>query len=231
MSGLIALDITQQIDLASLKHDPSSSRDRMIIAAYQNIPWALESNTSNTSNTSQVNILTTDRDLLFQILMVENISKSKQSQIDDINAKLNPKNQRVDRLNASKLKRQPQTVISHIDMDNDNTDLPSSLMQSSQNDMFKFTIQGKNSTIFSAITTYPIKWGNCALGAKIIIKKGTLFNKNIFILRNQSNSTFLGGINRIWNENRDLKLNDYLSQKLTRNRATASSQTSRKRKL
>ncbi|CAL9738224.1 recQ-mediated genome instability protein 1 [Monosporozyma servazzii] len=232
MSGLIALDITQQIDVSSLKYDPSSARDQTIINAFKNSPWAAESNNTTTS------IQTVDRDLLFQILMVENISKSKQSQLDEINTKLDPKNQRVDRLKFSK--KQNNTVISQIDIDtyssnnsnnsNNNNNNTQNNNTSSQNDMFKFTIQGKNNLIFFAITTYPIKWGNCTLGAKLIVKRGTLFNKNIFILSKFDNSIFLGGINRIWNENRDIKFKEYLTQKLNRDRSTSSLQSSKKRK-
>lgn len=232
MSGLIALDITQQIDLASLKKDFLSGREQMIIKSYENLPWTGETNNKN--NKPIMMIL--DRDILFQILMVENISRSKQSQLDDINIKLDPKNQRVDRLNASKLKNpnQPQlrqNVITQIDMDNDNNTSSHLNSISHDNDMFKFTIQGKNGMVFFAITTFPMKWGNCALGAKIIIKQGTIFNKKIFILKKSTNATFLGGINRIWNENRDLKVHDYLTQKLQRDRSTATTtQGSRKRK-
>lgn len=221
MSGLIALDITQQIDVSSLKYDPSSARDQTIINAFKNSPWAVENNMS---------IHTVDRDLLFQILMVENISKSKQSQLDEINTKLDPKNQRVDGLKFSK--KQNNTIITQIDVDtysSNNTDNTQN-NTSSQNDMFKFTIQGKNGLIFFAITTYPIKWGNCTLGAKLIVKRGTLFNKNIFILSKFDNSIFLGGINRIWNENRDIKFKEYLTQKLNRDRSTSSLQSSKKRK-
>lgn len=229
MSSIISQDITSDVELSSQKDD-LSQRDLMIFKAYENTPWT-ENDISDRHPITTVN-----RDLLFQILMVENISKSKQSQLDDINTKINPKTQRVDRLNASKinLKSKRPEFVAQIDLDSDDDSSPSfpnHSLNNSEKDMFKFTIQGRNGLIFFAINTFPIKWGNCTLGAKIIIKKGTIFNKNIFILRNNTNVTFLGGINRIWNENRNLKLKDYLTAKLNRDRINATTTSgSRKRK-
>lgn len=228
MSSIISQDITSEIELPSQKDD-LSQRDLMLLNAYESAPW-------NESDISDKSITTVDRDLLFQILMVENISRSKQSQLDDINTKLDPKTQRVDRLNASKvnLKRQKPEFISQVDLDReDSSSLSSSnnTLTSNEKDMFRFTIQGRNGLVFFAINTFQIKWWNCALGAKIIIKKGAVFNKNIFILRNNTNVVFLGGINRIWNENRTLKLKDYLIAKLNRDRTNATTTSSlRKRK-
>lgn len=228
MSSIISQDITSEIELPPQKDD-LSQRDLMLLNAYENTPW-------NENDISANTITTVDRDLLFQILLVENISKSKQSQLDDINTKIDPKTQRVDRLNASKvnLKTQRPEFVAQIDLDGeDSTSFSTSnnTLNNTEKDMFRFTIQGRNGLIFFAINTFQIKWGNCTLGAKIIIKKGTIFNKNIFILRNNMNVTFLGGINRVWNENRNLKLKDYLTAKLNRDRANATTTSkSRKRK-
>lgn len=223
MSGIISQDITSRIDLPIQRYD-LSQRDQIIITAYENNPW------DNDANHKPVTIL--DRDLLFQILMVENISRSKQSQLDDIDTQIDPMNQRVDRLNASKINpkvNKGHEIITQIDLDGDT---PSNFKpNSNEKDMYKLTIQGTNGVIMFAINTFPIKWGNCTLGAKMIIKKGTICNKNIFLLRENTNVMFLGGINRIWNEDRNLKIKDYLTTKLHRDRTNASTtSSSRKRK-
>lgn len=233
MSGIISQDITQRLDLP-YNRNGLSQRDQMILKAYENQPW--RDDTTTTTTTNKLGIIT-DRDLLFQILMIENISRSKQTQLDEINSKLDPKNQRVDRLNASKINlrgNQNHEMISQIDLDdnsnttnnNNNTNKPADRSK----DVYKLTIQGKNGVIFFAVNTSPINWSNCALGTKLIIKKGTFYDKKIFIL-NESNMTFLGGINRIWNENRNLKVQDYLNIKLNRDKPEKkTSTTTRKRK-
>lgn len=83
--------------------------------------------------------------------------------------------------------------------------------------VFKLTLQSKSGDVFFAINSTPISWSSCMLGSKIVILPGTVFNRGVFILKD-SQVIFLGGINRVWNENRDQKFCDYLESKLQRDK-------------
>lgn len=227
MSLIIAQDITQPNDLSNIDRFNINSRDSLVLKSYESEPWLSQ----NSSSVVDQKLCVVDRDLLFQILMVENISRSKLNQIDDIKAKLDPKYQKVDRLKTGKEK----IVINQVNLDNENIDTDSNgngnFIQSPNKVVFKLTLQDKSGAIFYAINSTHLPWFNvCMLGSKIVIKTGTQFCRGVFILKD-SCCVFLGGINRIWNENRESKLCNYLDAKLQRdNNGDGTRTTSKKRK-
>ncbi|CCD25139.1 Rmi1p NDAI_0E03220 [Naumovozyma dairenensis CBS 421] len=247
-TSIISQDITGTFDLPT-NISSLGSREQLIIRAYQNEPWF-----PNESTTAilEKKLCKVNRELLFQILMVENISKSKLAQVDDIKVKLDPKNQKVDRLRSGQLKAPPTyKVVTQVDVDaddnidrtgidniastnnyNNNNNNNNNSNNSTTKAVFKLTLQSKNGDIFFAINSTPLPWISCMLGSKIVIKPGTIFNKGVFII-SDTKVVFLGGINRVWNENRDHKMSAYLEAKLDREKETSKGnkqQNKRKRK-
>lgn len=218
MSQIISQDITQPINVSDFEHPGVSSRDSAVIGAYRNGPWL-----PGTAAIDQ-KFCAVDRDLLFQVLMVENISKSKLGQIDDIKTKLDPKYQKSDRLSSGKEK----VVINQVNVENEEMSVDDNA-QSSKKTVFKLTIQDKNGAIYYAMNTTNLPWlAVCMLGSKLIISRGTHFTRGVFLLNN-SNCTFLGGVNQAWNENREAKLQEYLEAKLHRENGSRGTGQGRKR--
>ncbi|CCE90290.1 Rmi1p TDEL_0B01610 [Torulaspora delbrueckii] len=218
MSLIISQDITQPINVSTLERTAASSRDSAVTSAYRNDPW-LRGSAAIDQKFCQV-----DRDLLFQILMIENISKSKLSQIDDIKTRLDPKQQKSDRLSSGREK----VVINQVDVENEETNLDQTI-QSSKRNVFKLTIQDKTGAIYYAMNSTNLPWlAVCMLGSKLIINRGTNFVRGVFLL-NESNCTFLGGVNQLWNENREAKVQEYLEAKLHRENGSPNSGHRKKR--
>ncbi|CCC69242.1 hypothetical protein NCAS_0C02520 [Naumovozyma castellii] len=231
LSSILSQDITQDIPFPS-NLSSLGSREQLVIKAYKDEGWF-----SNVAMSSMVEqkLCKVDRELLFQVLMVENISKSKLNQVDEIKTKLDPKNQKVDTLRSGKKAPPKYKMVNQVDVDEDNdntTNATSSRLANNAKTVFKFTLQNKNGDVFFGVNTTVLPWSSCLLGAKIIIKPGTIFNKGVFLLQD-SNVIFLGGINKIWNENRDYKTCEYLEAKLERERenTTNSAKNKRKRKV
>ncbi|QLQ81907.1 hypothetical protein HG537_0G01610 [Torulaspora globosa] len=219
MSQIISQDITQPIHIPQIDGSRLSSRDSLVLKAFRNDVWL-----PNTTGIEQKYCLVS-RELLFQILMVEDISKSKLSQIDDITTRLNPKYQRIDRLNNGREK----VVINQVNVETEETNIDNSC-QSNKKSVYRLTLQDKSGAIFYAINTTNLPWlFVCMLGSKLIINTGTQFIRGVFLL-NDTNCIFLGGVNQIWNENRELKLQEYLEAKLRRDSESRVSSNSKKRK-
>lgn len=224
-SSILSQDITDDIT-APANAATLGSREQLIFKAYQNEPW-LAGIAQNLILDEKLVVV--DRELLFQVLMVENISKSKLTQIDDIKTKLDPKNQKVDRLRSGPQVHDAKKyeVITQVDMEDEGSpnDTDRANYKSSNNNdntaksksVFKLTLQSKSGDIFFAINSTPIPWNSCMLGSKIVILPGTVFNRGVFIIKDPQ-VIFLGGINRVWNENRDQKFCDYLESKLQRDK-------------
>lgn len=187
------------------------SREETVFTALRNEPWL---DNVDTPQILDKKMLTTDRDLLFQVMMIENISKSKLSQVDDMKSNIDPKNQRVDRLKTSaNIPNKSYKVINEVNIEDDeiaNSDMTNSF--AAQKVVYKLTIQSRSGKIFFALNLKPIQWASSALGAKIVIRKGALFNRGMFILKD-IDVMFLGGMIRSWNEDKDLKVMDYLETK------------------
>lgn len=219
MSQIISQDITQPIHISQIDGSRLTSRDSLVLRAFRNDVWL-----PNTTAAEQKHCLVS-RELLFQILMVEDISKSKLSQIEDITTRLNPKYQRIDRLSSGKEK----VVINQVNVETEETNIEAS-SQSSKKTVYRLTLQDKSGAILYALNTTNLPWLSvCMLGSKLIINKGTQFIRGVFLL-NDANCIFLGGVNQTWNENRELKLQDYLEAKLQRDSEARGSSTSKKRK-
>ncbi|GAV51559.1 hypothetical protein ZYGR_0AF00300 [Zygosaccharomyces rouxii] len=224
MSTIIFQDISQvpsplQIDDRSTL----SSRDLTILEAFENEPWNLGPPALVDQKFARL-----DRDLLFQIVMVENTSKSKLNQVDDIRAKLDPTLQRVDRLKTTR----DRVVINQVDIDKDEPTSESAGTTASNQSraVFKLVLQDRRGSLFYAINSSALPWLQvCMLGSKVIVKRGSIFNRGVFVLQ-EPNVLFLGGINRAWNENRDGKLCEYLESKLQRDAEDVKLNGTRKRK-
>lgn len=89
-SSILSQDITDDITPPAYSAT-LGSREQIVFRAYQNEPW-LAGTASNLILDKKLVIV--DRELLFQVLMVENITKSKLTQIDDIKTKLDRKNRK-----------------------------------------------------------------------------------------------------------------------------------------
>lgn len=226
MSSIIAQDITSIPQYSDASTSSLSGRDLIVAKALANEPWHPDETSATLVNQKLCRV---DRDLLFQVLMVENTSKSKLSQVDELNTKLDPKSQKVDRLKTGKDK----VVINQVNVDSEEapTDVDNqanrSMAQSKA--VFKLMLQDRSGSLFYAINSTPLPWLNaCMLGSKILIKQGTLFNRGVFILQ-ESHVMFLGGINRAWNENREAKLCEYLEVKLRRDGENRTKHNGKKR--
>ncbi|CAI4806844.1 BPK_HP2_G0053160.mRNA.1.CDS.1 [Saccharomyces cerevisiae] len=224
-SSILSQDITDDITPPAYSAT-LGSREQIVFRAYQNEPW-LAGTASNLILDKKLVIV--DRELLFQVLMVENITKSKLTQIDDIKTKLDPKKQKVDRLRSGAQGNgaKKYEVITQVDMEDDGNVADNNCAKENNSNnnssaaknkaVFKLTLQSKSGDVFFAINSTPISWSSCMLGSKIVILPGTVFNRGVFILKD-SQVIFLGGINRVWNENRDQKFCDYLESKLKRDK-------------
>ncbi|CAI4053537.1 hypothetical protein SKDZ_16G2420 [Saccharomyces kudriavzevii ZP591] len=222
--SILSQDITDDITPPA-NSSALGSREQLVFRAYQNEPW-LAGIAQNLILDKK--LIVVDRELLFQVLMVENITKSKLTLIDDIKTRLNPRNQKVDRLRSGP----PQVnsakkyeVITQVNMEDEGNGSDNNRASNNNNNdstaknkaVFKLTLQNKSGDVFFAINSTPISWSSCTLGSKIVILPGTVFSRGVFILKD-SQVIFLGGINRVWNENRDQKLCDYLESKLRRDK-------------
>lgn len=216
------------------RKEPGLNKD--IYDAFDNEPWLQNSS----QDITQLKMMKVDRNLLFQIVMIEDISKSKQSQFDELSIRIDPKNQRVDTLRNSKGPKK-FNIVTQVDLDNDiepvlnNNNGNGTLgTATSKKTVYKLMIQTKNSDIFSAITTFPFDIKGCYWGSKIIIKKGTIFNRGVFYLKEENIVKCFGRI-QSWMENQELKMHSYLEEKLKRDddggtTNSTQSTTARKRK-
>lgn len=219
MSLIISQDITQPFDLSRIDRSRLSSRDLIVLGALQNDTWL-----PNTTAIEQKHCLV-NRDLLFQILMLEDIGKSKLSQIDDIATRLDPKTQKIDRLSTGRDK----VVVNQVNVDNEEA-TSENRNQSTKKAVYKLTLQDKSGAIFYAVSATDLPWLSvCMLGSKLIISEKTQFVRGVFLL-NDSHCTFLGGVNQVWNESREVKLRDYLEAKMLRESESRASANSKKRK-
>ncbi|AQZ13548.1 RMI1 (YPL024W) [Zygosaccharomyces parabailii] len=226
MSFIIAQDITTIPSPLEINRSSLNGRDLIVTRAFENEPW--HSGESAASLVEQ-KLCQVDRDLLYQILMVENTSKSKLSQIDDMNTKLDPRSQKVDRIKTGKEK----VVINQVNVDSDESptdgESQTNRSQAQSRVVFKLVLQDRNGSLFYAINSTPLPWLHaCMLGSKIVVRQGAYFNRGVFILR-EACVMFLGGINRVWNENRDAKLCEYLEAKLQKDNGQKTTHNNKKR--
>lgn len=224
---LLPVDITQALDLPPT--ESVNDRTKQMFEAYRNPAWP-------NHQTVDQSMAKVSNALLFQIVMVENISKSKLSQLDDIKAKIDPKSQKADRLNTSKngTRGQQSTgnnrFIAVMDMESDRPADANNSSNSFEKTVFKLTLQDKAGSLFYAINLSPLYFlkndgSACMLGSKIILLPGAIFNRGVFLLT-ESTVLFMGGMVKQWNDGRDRKMCQYLEAKLERDKPV-----SRKRKV
>lgn len=230
LSDILPNDITTITSLGSFKATPGT-RENTIYQALCNVPWL---DGLGRAQIIETKMLAVDRDLLFQIMMVENISKSKVTQIDDMKTTIDPRNQRVDRLHNSNPNgpSKKYKVINEVNIEEDdgNGSTESNGVIGGEKVIYKLTLQSRSGQIFYAINLKPISWPLAVLGSKIVIKKGTKFSRGMFLLA-EDNAIFVGGMVKKWNEDKDLKILEYLETKANKeNERLQALKDSRKRK-
>lgn len=198
------------------------TREQLIVLAYNNQPWSQ-------TDYQDGKLIRINRYLLFQILIIENVSSSKQQQLDNLQIKFDPKSIRMDTLKNSKLPNKPK-LISQINLDDDNN-TDNSNNNSNNFNTFKLTIQGTNGDIFHAINKDNLPWNSCSLGAKIILKKGTIFINDDTFMFTKDQIIFLGGLIKDWNQDKDLKMIDLLKYKLERDHELKGKKRNLKRRI
>ena len=231
-SPLLMQDITQANAGATLTANSISgnSKDARMFAAFQNEPW-LADKPEAARDPSTVKLCRTDRALLFQILMVENIARSKQTQLEALHAKIDPRNHRVDTLRQSKNGPRTFDMVSQVDMDDSGDSSASSSTNSAQQeskDVFKLTLQSRNGDIFFGVNTEPLGWGKCLWGAKVVLVRDTVFSRGVFVLT-RSNTIMCNGSMPAWNTDHEHKMAMYLEGKLAGGEPDARSANPRKR--
>ena len=233
--SILMMDLTDPTISIPDTNDPTRKEpglNKDIYDAFDNEPWLQNSS----QDITQLKMMKVDRDLLFQIIMIEDISKSKQSQFDELSTRIDPKNQRVDTLRNSKGPKKFD-VITQVDLDNDTDPSMNNTLGAvtTKKTVYKLTLQTRNSDIFSAITTFPFDIKGCYWGSKIIIRKGTIFNRGVFYLKEANIMKCFGRI-QSWMENQELKMHSYLEEKLKKDNDTnttngTQSTASRKRRV
>lgn len=233
--SILMMDLTDPTISIPDTNDPTRKEpglNKDIYDAFDNEPWLQNSS----QDITQLKMMKVDRDLLFQIIMIEDISKSKQSQFDELSTRIDPKNQRVDTLRNSKGPKKFD-VITQVDLDNDTDPSMNNTLGAvtTKKTVYKLTLQTRNSDIFSAITTFPFDIKGCYWGSKIIIRKGTIFNRGVFYLKEANIMKCFGRI-QSWMENQELKMHSYLEEKLKKDDDTntingTQSTASRKRRV
>ncbi|SCV03295.1 LAME_0H09274g1_1 [Lachancea meyersii CBS 8951] len=221
-SGILTADITQG-PFSVAANTTQNERTRLMNDALANAVWSAH-------NTGDQRLVTVNQPLLFQICMVENIGRSKASQLDTLRSRIDPRTQRVDRVGASKTPTDRRLVTS-VDVETDvSTD---SNLQGPDKSVFKLTLQDRSGAMYFAINVSPLNFlkndgSSCVLGSKLVILPGAVFSRGMFLLRD-SCVMFMGGMIQSWNRGRDHKMCAYLEAQLDLAKPKGSS-ASRKRK-
>ncbi|SCU85183.1 LADA_0D06128g1_1 [Lachancea dasiensis] len=222
-NAILTADITQisasQMGVSGL--GAGNERMRLMYEALANPVWS-------PANVAEQKLATVQKPLLFQVCMVENVGRSKLSQLEDLSHRMDPKTQRTDRLSTSKKglasedgsgnakTMSNRQLITSVDVD---TDSPTYLVpQTGEKSIYKLTLQDKSGAMYFAINLSPMNFlkndgSSCILGSKIVVLPGTIFNRGMFMLRDSS-LKFMGGMIQSWNRGRDYKLCEYLAAQL-----------------
>ncbi|CEP61981.1 Rmi1p LALA0_S04e05028g [Lachancea lanzarotensis] len=218
-SRILTADITQgPFSIAS--NAAQNERTRLIDDALASAVWSPQ-------GIEDQRLITVQRPLLFQVCMVENIGRSKASQLDVIRSRMDPRTQRVDRVSTSA----DRHLVTAVDVD---TDAPvDTELTGADKSTFKLTLQDKTGAMYFAINMSPLNFlkndgSSCVLGSKLVVLPGAVFSRGVFLLRDSS-VTFMGGMIQSWNRGRDQKMCTYLEAHLEVSKAAESS-SSRKRK-
>ena len=181
--------------------DPNS----LITIAFHNETWP-------TDKMFEQKQVTVNNPLLFQICMIENISRSKLNQTDELQILIDPRKQKVDRLSTS---RDRQQLISEVNVDEDNNNemgTDSSIDPGSNHStkdvgnlnqhIYKLTLQDRKGNLFFAINLDSVPGlKTCLLGSKIIILPGSQFSRGMFSFTNNTVKLMYGLISQ-WNEDK-----------------------------
>lgn len=214
-SDLRKVDITT---VTNVLEDPNS----LIVKAFNNETWP-------TKDIFQQKLITVNRPLLFQVCMIENISRSKLTQVDELQVVIDPRRQKVDRLSTS---RDCQQLISEVNLDDDDDDGTTSYHNNSgvgngdsnytnnkdagnlNQHVYKLILQDKKGNLFYAINLDPIPaLKTCFLGSKLIILPGAKFNRGMFTFNNSTVKLMYGLIQQ-WNDGKLQKVTEYLQNEL-----------------
>lgn len=205
--------------VSSYNHDP----DSLLTTAFRNETWP-----SNDLFNQKLKVV--ERPILFQICMIENISRSKLSQIEEYQVLSDPKKQKVDRLRTS---RERQELISEVRMDDEDDEGvmvnaeqinstapkgggsgPAGDVGNVDQHVYKLILQDRLGNMFFAINLDSIPGlKTCMLGSKIILLPGSRFSRGMFTFTNKTVKLMYGLIST-WNEQRLQKLTAYLENEL-----------------
>lgn len=164
-----------------------------------------------------------ERDTLFQIVFLENVSHSIQDQYDELMSSYD-----VEGVGADRLKYTRQRVVRQINVEGDEQGNPQEqeVKQgntiNNSNATFKLTLQDTSGNVAYGIelgklsflsgknfsSGFPIQ-----LGTKLLVKAGTKLFKGVLLL-NQDNVEFLGGLVPEWNQDLQQKHMTYLKKRI-----------------
>ncbi|CDO93812.1 unnamed protein product [Kluyveromyces dobzhanskii CBS 2104] len=207
-TDLRTVDITT---VTSVSEDP----DSLIVKAFHSETWSTE-------DVFQQRLRPVDRPLLFQVCMIENISRSKLAQVDELQVVIDPRRQKVDRISTS---RDRQQLISEVNVEDDgdeqngvaNTDSSYTNNKDAGNlnqHVYRLILQDRNGNLFYAINLDSIPaLKTCFLGSKLILLPGSRFNRGMFTFTNSTVKLMYGLIQQ-WNDGKLQKVTDYLQHEL-----------------
>ncbi|SCV03046.1 LAMI_0H05050g1_1 [Lachancea mirantina] len=206
-----------------IENQPATNeRSKLMWKAYNNETWSIK-------NLGDQKMIRTENPILYQICMVENISRSKLNLIDDLKVRIDPRTQRVDRLNSTKHgdardyakkknSSEDTSLITAMDVESDMPPLEGNDGNGANKTVYKLTLQDKSGAMFYAMNLKPMSMlkndgAACMLGAKLVILPGAFFNRGVFLLDDKT-ATFMGGVVKKWNDGRDNKTCEYLEARL-----------------
>lgn len=147
----------------------------------------------------------TNDETLFQIISLENCSRSAADQLDELLA-----NEEVGGVGADRLRFGNNRVVRQMDVEDDNGNGQEPVVTSSINNatsLFKLTLQDGEGALFYAIELDKLNFLSSKntkhgfpipLGAKLLVKKGVEVSHNCLLLKPQDVS-YLGGVVTEWN--------------------------------
>ncbi|AAS53829.1 AFR458Cp [Eremothecium gossypii ATCC 10895] len=204
---VLSADITQLTE-EQVNAGPDGAVGTLLKEAYQSAVWGGEGR-------EQQRCQAVNRKLLFQVCMVENVSRSRLAQVDEYHVRLAPRKQMVDRVGAGK------ELVSSVDVDSDSNQPAADERQAPA--VYKLTLQDKSGGLFYAMNVEAIgALKTVMLGAKLVILPGAVFNRGIFLLT-ASTVRLLFGLIPSWNGGKEHKVCAYLECLLEEERVATGS--------
>ncbi|AGO10644.1 AaceriAFR458Cp [[Ashbya] aceris (nom. inval.)] len=204
---ILSADITQLTE-DQVNAGTDGTVGTLLREAYQSAAWGA-------AGREQQRCQVVDRKLLFQVCMVENVSRSRLAQVDEYHVRLAPRKQMVDRVGAGK------ELVRDVDVDKDGDQPATDERQAPA--VYKLTLQDKSGNLFYAMNVETIgALKTVMLGAKLVILPGAVFNRGVFLLT-ASTARLLFGLIPSWNGDKEHKVCAYLEHLLEDERTATGS--------